>query len=111
MRRSSLLAVCSGLAVATAYFLPFQTVTATEIKGTQVAAVGLEPQTTPANSAKAKVICSRNRPLSLSAEGVKVASGLTPQSADWMPNVIKLFCRDVRINTIVVRDYCALIRQ
>jgi hypothetical protein len=109
MRYSSLLAACSGLALAATCLIPLQAATAAEIKGTRIASVGLEAPTAPTN--QTKVVCSRNRPLSLSADGVKVASGIAPQSADWTPSIIKLFCRDVRINTIVVRDYCAIIRQ
>jgi hypothetical protein len=109
---NSLFAACSGFAVATTLMVPFQAaaVTPTEMKGTQIAAIERESQAAAAPN-QTKVICSRNKPLSLNAEGVKVASGITAQSADWVPNVIKLFCRDVRINTIVVRDYCAVIRN
>lgn len=109
---TSLFTACSGFAVAAALLIPFQASTATEMKGTQIAAVERESQTAAAvSSNQTKVVCSRNKPLALSAEGVKVASGITPQSADWLPNVIQLFCRDIRINTIVVRDYCAIIRN
>jgi hypothetical protein len=112
MRHSiSLLAACSGLALAAAFLVPSPAATATENKpaATQIVAVGLEAQNLPSN--QTKVVCSRNRPLSLSSEGTQIASRIGLQSTDWSPNVIKLFCRDVRINTIVVRDYCALIRQ
>jgi hypothetical protein len=107
----SLLAACSGLALTTTILVPSQTATATENKAavTQIAAVGLETQNLPSN--QTKVVCSRNRPLSFASEGTKVASGIGLKSTDWSSNVIRLFCRDVRINTIVVRDYCALIRQ
>jgi hypothetical protein len=108
----SLLAACSGLALTTTILVPSQTATATENKAaavTQIAAVGLETQNLPSN--QTKVVCSRNRPLSFTSEGTKVASGIGLKSTDWSSNVIRLFCRDVRINTIVVRDYCALIRQ
>ena len=111
---NSLLTACSGFAVATTLLISFQAtvVTATELKGTQIAAVELESQSAAAVSPnQTKVVCSRNKPLSLNAEGVKIASGIAPQSADWLPNVVQLFCRDVRINTIVVRDYCAVIRN
>lgn len=111
---NSLFAACSGFAVATTLMMSVQTAAATpsEIKGTQIAAVALESQAAAAVSPnQTKVVCSRNKPLSLNAEGVKVASGIAPQSADWLPNVVQLFCRDVRINTIVVRDYCAVIRN
>jgi hypothetical protein len=111
MRRFiSLLAACSGLALATSVLGPSQIAAATEIKTeSQIAAVNLESQAVPSN--QTKVVCSRNRPLALRAEGVKVASGISPQGPEWSSNIIKLFCRDVRINTIVVRDYCALIRN
>jgi hypothetical protein len=110
---NSLFAACTGFAVATTLLTSFQAVavTPTDVKRTQIAAVELEPQSAAASPNQTKVICSRNKPLSLNAEGVKIASGIAPQSADWIPNVIRLFCRDVRINTIVVRDYCAVIRN
>jgi hypothetical protein len=108
----SLLAVGSGLALATTVMGSFQAVTATENKAeTHIASLALESQNLSAN--QTKVVCSRNQPLAMNnTEGsVKVASGIVSQSTGWAPNIIKLFCRDVRINTIVVRDYCALIRQ
>jgi hypothetical protein len=57
-----------------------------------------------------KVICSRNRPLQYS-DVTKVASASNPQGLGLASNIIQLFCRDVRINTILVRDYCAIIRE
>jgi hypothetical protein len=107
----SLMAVYSGLAISISMLVPSQAAIATENKAeTQIAAAVLEQKNLPTN--QTKVVCSRNHPLSVNAEGVKIASGIAPQSSDWAaPNIIKLFCRDVRINTIVVRDYCALIRQ
>ena len=112
---NSLFAAGSGFAVATTLLISFQTAGAaaapTEIKGTQIAAVERESQPAAVSPNQTKVVCSRSKPLSLNAEGVKVASSIAPQSADWVPNVIRLFCRDVRIYTIVVRDYCAVIRN
>jgi hypothetical protein len=106
----SLLAACSSLALATTFLVPSQAASATENKAaTQIASVGLESQSLVSN--QTKVVCSRNRPLSAVSEGTKVASGIGFQGTEWTPSIIKLFCRDVRINTIVVRDYCALIRQ
>jgi hypothetical protein len=103
-----LLATVSGVALASAVFVPGANAAESKVE-TQIAVVSLEPQIIQSN--QTKVICSRHRPLSLSSEGVKLASSLTSQNTDWSSNVIRLFCRDVRINTIVVRDYCALIRQ
>jgi hypothetical protein len=108
----SLLAVYSGLALTTTILVTSQSATATENKSavvTKISAVELEAQNPSPN--QTKVVCSRNRPLSLTSEGTKVTSGIGLQNTDWSSNVIRLFCRDVRINTIVVRDYCALIRQ
>jgi hypothetical protein len=103
-----LLAVGSGVALSGTMLMPSHASTVTTNKSeTQIASVSLESQ--PLLTNQTKVVCSRNHPLA--SEGVTVASGIAPQSTDWAPNVIKLFCRDVRINTIVVRDYCALIRQ
>jgi hypothetical protein len=106
----SWMAACSGLALATTLLMPSQAATVTKNNTeTQMVSVGLKSTTGPSN--QTKVVCSHNRPLAFNAEGVNIASGIALQSTDWTPNVIKLFCRDVRINTIVVRDYCALIRQ
>lgn len=104
------LAACSGFAIAITFSEPFNAANAMDNKvDSQISSVGSEAQSIPAN--QTKVVCSRNHPLSLNAGGVKVASAIASQSEDWFPNVIKLFCRDVRINTIVVRDYCAVVRQ
>jgi hypothetical protein len=55
------------------------------------------------------VVCSRNRPLQ-SSDVTKVASANALQGLSLASNIVMLFCRDVRINTIVVHDYCAVIR-
>jgi hypothetical protein len=105
----SWMAACSGLALATTLLMPSQAATVTKNNTeTQMVSVELKSTTVPSN--QTKVVCNRNRPFALT-EDVKVASGIALQSIDLAPNIIKLFCRDVRINTIVVRDYCALIRQ
>jgi hypothetical protein len=105
-----LLSVCSGLAVATAYVNESaQVASATQIKpDTQIAAVSAETTT---SAPKTHVTCSRNRPLQVSADGTKIASADLPQSLGLASNIVQLFCRDVRINTIVVRDYCAVVRE
>lgn len=106
-----LLSVCSGLAVATAYVNESaQVAFATQIKpDTQIAAVSAA---TPAIAApKTHVTCSRNRPLQVSADGTTIASADLPQSLRFASSIVQLFCRDVRINTIVVRDYCAVVRE
>jgi hypothetical protein len=105
----SLMAACSGLALGTTLLMPSQAATVTKNKTETQVSVGLQSTTVPSN--QTKVVCSNNRPLAFNAEGVNIASGIAPQNIDLAPNIIKLFCRDVRINTIVVRDYCALIRQ
>ncbi len=108
-------AACSGLVVATAGFNAFiQTATAAQVTSDhRMAAVTTELQVTPAP--KVREVCSRNRPLSVSADGTRLASAQTPQGvgqdSGWAANIVQLFCRDVRINTIVVRDYCAVIRE
>ena len=104
----ALLSAGSSLALVCVLGFPSQAATAINNKAeTQIASGSFERQ--PLLTNQTKVVCSRNHPLAFT--GTKVASGIAPQSTDWAPNVIKLFCRDVRINTIVVRDYCALIRQ
>jgi hypothetical protein len=107
-----LLSVCSGLAVATAYVNESaQVASATQIKpDTQIAAVSSTTAPTVV-APKTHVTCSRNRPLQVSADGTKIASADLPQSLRFASNIVQLFCRDVRINTIIVRDYCAVVRE
>jgi hypothetical protein len=106
-----LLSVCSGLAVATAYIgESAQVASAAQINpNTQIAAVSAETATV--SKPKTHVTCSRNRPLRVSADGTKIASADLPQRLRFASNIVQLFCRDVRINTIVVRDYCAVVRE
>jgi hypothetical protein len=75
--------------------------------GTKIAATTRDAGTTEA--AAHKIVCSRNRPLQ-SSDVMKVASAGASQGLNLASNIVQLFCRDVRINTIVVRDYCAVIR-
>lgn len=106
-----LLSICSGLAVATAYINESaQVASAAQINpNTQIAAVSAE--TTTVSAPKTHVTCSRNRPLRVSEDGTKIASADLPQKLRFASNIVRLFCRDVRINTIVVRDYCAVVRE
>ncbi len=62
------------------------------------------------NASSTKVVCSRNQPFQ-SSDAAKVSSASAPQELSLPSRIVQLFCRDVRINTIVVRDYCAVIRQ
>jgi hypothetical protein len=106
----SLLTVCSGLSMATAYALPLQAAVA-PVRGTdaRMAAINLRPQAEPA--VNTRVVCSRDRPLAVVPESAKIASNVAPQVGVLASSIVQLFCRDVRINTIVVRDYCAVIRE
>lgn len=104
-----LLMFCSGLMVATST-LSVQVAVAGQNKvGTQVVAA-LDSQVSPMSegSTKAKVVCSHNRTLQVSADGTKVAA--LPEGLTWASNIVQLFCREVRINMILVKDYCAVIR-
>jgi hypothetical protein len=106
-----LLAMCSGLAVATTSFLDLtQVASAAQVKtDARIAAVSSE--TKAISAPKTRITCSRNRPLQVSADGTKIASSEIPKGLSLASNIVKLFCRDVRINTIVVRDYCAVVRE
>jgi hypothetical protein len=106
----SLMTLCSGLSVTTAYALPLQAAVApAQGTGSRIAAINLAPQVAPADNSR--VVCSRNRPLAVVPENAKIASGFAPQVGVLASSIVQLFCRDVRINTIVVRDYCAVIRE
>jgi hypothetical protein len=104
----SLLILCSGLSVATAYALPLQAATV-PTRGTDTQIAATNSQVDP--SVSSRVVCSRNRPLAVVPENAKVASNVLPQGGVLASSIVQLFCRDVRINTIVVRDYCAVIRE
>lgn len=105
-----LLAACSGLAIATACVSESAQASSATIKpSTQIAAVS--PEATSVSAPKTHVTCSRNRPLQVSADGTKIASADLPHNLRFASNIVQLFCRDVRINTIVVRDYCAVVRE
>jgi hypothetical protein len=110
MRYTIPLAVaCSGLAIA-ASITPTQTLAAEQIKTNNRIAAALNAQpTSVAESSVRKVICSRNYTLQANPEGTKVAA--LPEGLTWASNIVQLFCRDVRINMIVVKDYCAVVRK
>lgn len=102
-----LLMICSGLMVATST-LSVQVAVAGQNKvGTQVVAA-LDSQVSPMSEGSTKVVCSHNRTLQVSADGTKVAA--LPEGLTWASNIVQLFCREVRINMILVKDYCAVIR-
>jgi hypothetical protein len=106
-----MLTACSGIAVAIACVAgPTPMASASErVADTKIAAATTRDAGTNGTSTH-KVVCSRNRPLQFS-DSTKIASANAPQESSLASNIIQLFCRDVRINTIVVRDYCAVIRQ
>jgi hypothetical protein len=90
-----LLTACSGIAVAAACAI-------------EIAEMTMNAGT--ADVSAPRVVCSRNRPIQFS-DVTKVASAGAPSGLSFAANkIVQLFCRDVRINTIVVRDYCAVIR-
>jgi hypothetical protein len=104
-------ATCSGLVVATAGFNALTDMaTAAQITpDTRIAAVGAGSQSNPAP--KLKEVCSRNHPLQVSRDGTQLALAQGTQQPNLVSSIVQMFCRDVRINTIVVRDYCAVIRE
>jgi hypothetical protein len=106
----SLLTVCSGLSMAAAYALPLQAAVAPpQATNAQITAINLRPQVEPA--VNTRVVCRRDHPLAVVPESAKIASNVAPQVGVLASSIVQLFCRDVRINTIVVRDYCAVIRE
>jgi hypothetical protein len=106
----SLLTLFSGLSLTTAYALPLRAAVALPHEtNPQIAAININPLVDPA--VNSRVVCSRNRPLAVVPANAKVASNPTSQVGILASSIVQLFCRDVRINTIVVRDYCAVIRE
>jgi hypothetical protein len=104
-----LLTTCSGIAVAAACAIETPITLASEPStSNKIAAVTMAAGTTDASAPR--VVCSRN-PIQ-SSDVTKVASAGAPSGLSFAANkIVQLFCRDVRINTIVVRDYCAVIRN
>lgn len=60
-----------------------------------------------------KVHCSRTDPRIGKSPAMKLAKGdLALNPPGWVGNSpLEVFCRDVRINTIVVRYYCTVLRE
>jgi hypothetical protein len=104
-----LLTACSGIAVAAACAIETPITFASEPSpSNKIAAMTMNAGT--ADVSAPRVVCSRNRPIQFS-DVTKVASAGAPSGLSFAANkIVQLFCRDVRINTIVVRDYCAVIR-
>jgi hypothetical protein len=105
-----LLTAYSGIAIAIACVAGSSPVASASetVADTKMAAATRDAGTVDASAHK--VVCSRNRPFQ-SSNAVKVASAGVPQDLSLASNIVQLFCRDVRINTIVVHDYCAVIRE
>jgi hypothetical protein len=103
-----LLMACSGLALAVGA-VPPQLAAATQLNsGTQLAALDAQSKESEAPGST-RVVCSRNHTLQANPEGTKVAA--LPEGLTWSSNVVKLFCRDIRFSTAVVKDYCAVLRE
>jgi hypothetical protein len=105
-----MLAACSGIAVAVACVTGTTPMASAseKVADTKIAAATKDAGTVNPST---RVVCSRNRPLQFS-NAIEVASSAgVPQGLSLPSNIVQLFCRDVRINTIVVHDYCAVIRE
>ncbi len=55
-----------------------------------------------------RVVCSPNNPLAGRSD--LLASADVPQRLGLAANAIDIFCRDIRINTIVVRYFCTVLK-
>ncbi|NCJ05917.1 hypothetical protein GS597_05195 [Synechococcales cyanobacterium C] len=55
-----------------------------------------------------RVVCSSHNPLA--GQGELLASADMPRQFGLAANVVDIFCRDVRINTIVARHFCTVLR-
>jgi hypothetical protein len=58
-----------------------------------------------------RVICSTANPLAGKVDGDVLAKTGVPDNLELASNVLDIFCRDVRINTIVVRHYCTVVQK
>jgi hypothetical protein len=105
-----LLTSCSALAMAIACIAESAPVAFASEPSTSTKIAALTKDDGSIGTTGQKVVCSRNKPLQYS-DVTKVASATDPQKLGLASNIIQLFCRDVRINTIVVTDYCAIIRE
>jgi hypothetical protein len=57
-----------------------------------------------------QVVCSATNPLAGKVDGDKLAREGVPANLKLAANILDIFCRDVRINTIVVRHYCTVLK-
>jgi hypothetical protein len=71
----------------------------------------LDPVKTVAVRPGQQVICSRVNPLAGKVDGDTLAKTGVPDNLELAANVLDIFCRDVRINTIVVRHYCTVVQK
>jgi hypothetical protein len=102
-----LLAACSGLTIA-ASVVPTEAIATEQVKAVTQVAAKLDAQSGSKTVGSTKTVCSRNHTLQVNPEGTKVAA--IPEGLTWSSKIVQLFCRDVRINMIVVKDYCAVVR-
>jgi hypothetical protein len=58
-----------------------------------------------------QVICSTSNPLAGKVDGDTLAKSGIPEDMELAAGILDIFCRDVRINTIVVRHYCTVVRK
>lgn len=58
-----------------------------------------------------QVICSTVNPLAGKVDGDTLAKTGVPDNLELASNILDIFCRDVRINTIVVRHYCTVVQK
>ena len=58
-----------------------------------------------------QVLCSTVNPLAGKVDGDTLAKTGVPDNLELASNILDIFCRDVRINTIVVRHYCTVVQK
>ncbi len=110
MQRSLLaLTVCSGVALLSTLTVQFSDIAHAAELNAEESALQAASEAKP----ETKIVCSR-KPIEAQLMASKSLDGLVGPvdsgDVDWSQRIVRLFCRDVRINTIVVRDYCAVLR-
>jgi hypothetical protein len=102
--------VIGGVCLATVTVAAPSWATPTFARNSQIA---LSSKTTASQTAVnpgKQVICSAANPLEGKVDGDKLAREGVPANLELASNILDIFCRDVRINTIVVRHYCTVLK-
>jgi hypothetical protein len=104
--------VVSGLCLATVVIAAPTLASPNYSRNPQTAATrNPDPTKTMAVRPGQQVICSSVNPLAGKVDGDTLAKTGVPDNLELAANILDIFCRDVRINTIVVRHYCTVVQK